>query len=116
MSLDIFSLTGSVITPKTLYTIKEIEIFIFATPKDERIKIITTIPKTSLIINKLFKKTPKNDETAFPTRGREVGDIAFMEDMKILSVLYNIYPCTEKFMTTIMIKADKIKRVPFFMA
>lgn len=39
-----------------------------------------------------------------------------VEDMKILSVLYNIYPCTEKFMTTIMIKADKIKRVPFFKA
>src|SRR5690606_7669514 len=65
---------------------------------------------------RLFIKTPKKYVTAFPTRGNEVGDNAFMVLIKILSVLYNIYPCTEKFMTTIIIYPDKIKSVAFFIA
>jgi hypothetical protein len=42
------------------------------------------------------------------------GDKAFIELINKLSVLYNIYPCTEKIMTTIEIYPDKINKVPFF--
>jgi len=103
MSLDIFSLNGSESTPTALYNTNARAILMRDPPNAENMKIIITIPSTSFIIKTLFKNTPKKLPTALPIIGIAAGDIALIEDIKILSVLYNIYPCTEKFMTTIII-------------